>query len=105
MLDLSVFQEKYFELKMFDGEVLKLKKPSQELVIRLMSYEQQMKNDNPAEIVGALVGLLTDILNNNANGKAYSQEFVKSSFDLEVSMVLLKAYMDFVQEVNSNPNS
>ena len=25
MLDLSVFKEQYFELKLFDGEVLKLK--------------------------------------------------------------------------------
>lgn len=107
ILDLTTFIDQYFELKMLDGEVLKLKKPSQAMLVRIMAHEQTMKKANakPQDVLVALVELLTDILNNNANGKEYDRKFVEDTFDIHMAMAVLRAYMDFVQEVNSNPNS
>ena len=43
MLDLQSFKEKSFEIKMFDGELLKIKRPSQGMVIEMMGYEDTFK--------------------------------------------------------------
>ena len=45
MLDLQSFKEKSFELKMFDGEILKIKRPSQKMVIEMMGYEDTFKKN------------------------------------------------------------
>lgn len=107
ILDLNTFIDQYFELKMLDGEVLKLKKPSQAMLVRIMAYEQSMKKaeKNPQGVILALIDLLTDVLNNNANGREFEKKFVEDTFDINMAMAVLRAYMDFVQEVNSSPNS
>lgn len=108
MLDLSVFKEQYFELKLFDGEVLKLKKPSQRMVIEMMGYEQTFKDKKNHKNIEVMVDtfsqMIVDILNNNANDKAFNKQFVEENFDFSLGMTLVQAYMNFVQELNSNPN-
>ena len=86
MLDLSVFREQYFELKLFDGEVLKLKKPTQRMVIEMMGYEQIFKNTknhtNIEMMVDTFSQMILDILNNNANERVFTKQFVEENFDL-----------------------
>ena len=108
MLDLSVFREQYFDLKLLDGEVLKLKKPTQRMVIEMMGYElifKDTKNHKNIEMmVDTFSQMILDILNNNANEKVFTKEFVEENFDFALGMTLVQAYMGFVQELNSNPN-
>lgn len=108
MLDLSVFREQYFELKLFDGEVLKIKKPSQRMVIEMMGYEQIFKDTknhkNIDKMVDTFSQMIVDILNNNIQEKVFTKKFVEENFDFSLGMTLVQAYMEFVQELNSNPN-
>ncbi|UVX70647.1 MAG: hypothetical protein [Bacteriophage sp.] len=108
MLDLSVFKEKTFELKLFDGEVLNLKRPSHRQVINMMAYEQTFKNKNNHKNVEKMVStfsqMILDILNNNVEGKTFDQDYVEEYFDFNLGMTLVQAYMEFVQEINSDPN-
>lgn len=108
MLDLSVFKEQYFELKLFDGEVLKLKKPTQRMVIEMMAYEQTFKDKKNHKNIEIMVDtfsqMIVDILNNNANEREFTKQFVEENFDFTLGLTLVQAYMNFVQEVNSNPN-
>lgn len=108
MLDLSVFKEKTFELKLFDGEVLNLKRPSHRQVINMMGYEQTFKNKNNHKNVDKMVNtfsqMILDILNNNVEGKVFDQDYVEEYFDFNLGMTLVQAYMEFVQEINSDPN-
>ncbi len=107
MLDLSVLKEKYWELKMFDGEVLMVKRPSQKMVVDMMSYEDTFKahQKNPKLMIEAFVDMLSEILNNNANGIKYSREYIAEHFDFTVGMAVVEGYMTFVTEINSDPNS
>ena len=43
-LDLTVFQEETFEVRLSEEETLHVKKPSQRLVIDLMNYEKEFNN-------------------------------------------------------------
>lgn len=105
MLDLSVLKEKYWELKMFDGEVLLIKRPSQKMVIDMMGYEDTFKKEeNPRLKIDAFVGMLSQILNNNVSGKKYSDDYISAVFDFSIGMAVVQNYMEFAGEINSNPN-
>lgn len=108
MLDLSVFKEKTFELKLFDGEVLNLKRPSHRMVIEMMGYEQTFKDKknhkNVDKMVNTFSQMLLDILNSNTQGRVFDLEFVEENFDFNLGMLVVESYMEFVQEINSNPN-
>lgn len=105
MLDLSVLKEKYWELKMFDGEVLLIKRPSQKMIMDMMGFEDTFKKEeNPKIRIDAFVGMLSQILNNNINGKKLSDDYIASVFDFTIGMAVVQNYMEFAGEINSNPN-
>ena len=104
-LDLTVFQEETFEVRLNKDEVLHIKKPSQRLVIDLMNYEKEFNNKkDPKKVVSSFVSLIVKILNNNTEGKVFNNEFVENQFSFEIGVLCIKSYVDFVSEVNSDPN-
>ena len=48
--------------------------------------------------------MILDILNNNLNDKKFTKDYVDEQFDLSTGMALVQAYMNFVTELNSDPN-
>lgn len=105
MLDLQAFKQKTFEVRLMDGTEIKLLKPSQRMVIDIMAYEEEMKNiKNPKGVIDSFISLIADILNNNTEGRKFTKSYVDKNFSYEVAMVFIQAYMEFVQEVNSDPN-
>lgn len=104
-LDLTVFQEETFEVRLSEEETLHVKKPSQRLVIDLMNYEKEFNNKkDPKKIVASFTSLIAKILSNNTEGKVFTQEYVENKFSFEIGVVFIKSYVDFVSEVNSDPN-
>ena len=64
MIDLQAFKETTEELKLFDGEIVNLKKPTQKLIIDIMAFEDSVKKKNNVNIMDTLGKLLLSILNN-----------------------------------------
>ena len=108
MLDLSVFQKQTFEVKLMDGQVIHLLKPSQRMLIEMMSYEAEFKNTKREKdldkIFDTFNSMILNILNNNDDEKVFDKEYVNKYFDFEVGTALMNGYMNFVNEINSNPN-
>lgn len=105
MLDLSTLANKYYELKMFNGEVLRIAKPSQKMVIEMMGYEDKLKDmENKKGILDAFIDILSDILNNNVDAKKFTREWIAENFDFSIGMALVEDYMQFVSKINSDPN-
>lgn len=105
MLDLSTLKNKYYELKMFDGEVLRIERPSQKMVIEMMGYEDKLKDlEDKKGILDAFIDTLFDILNNNVDGKKFTKKWIAESFDFSIGMALVEDYMQFVSKINSDPN-
>lgn len=105
MLDLTVFQEQTMELKLFSGEVINLRKPSQKLLLEMLSYESKMKGvKDPIKVINSFSDILTKILNTNKEGIEFSMNDVKEMFSPEVGQVVIEAYMKFVNNINKNPN-
>lgn len=105
MLDLQAFQQKTYEVRLFDGEVIKLTKPSQKLVIDILAYEEKMKDkSNVRNILDSFVSLIVDILNTNLEGRKFNRAYVEKFFSFELGMVFIEGYINFVQDINSDPN-
>ena len=105
MLDLQAFQQRTYEVKLFDGEIIKLTKPSQKLVIDIIAYEEKMKDkSNIRNILDSFVSLIVDILNTNLEGRKFTRAYVEKYFSFELGMVFLEGYINFVQDINSDPN-
>ena len=104
MLDLNAFQEKTFEVKLLDGTVVELKKPSQKLVIDIMAHEEKMKNKDPKKVLNSFVNIMVEVLNNNTEGREFNRGYVEKYFSLDLGSLFLTAYIDFVKDIQSDPN-
>lgn len=105
MLDLQSFQRETFEVKLFDGSVINLNKPSQRLIIELMGLEAKLnKNASPTVALNSFIEIILSILNNNAEGLKFDREYVETYFDLEIGQAFVQGFMEFANGVNSDPN-
>lgn len=105
ILDLQSFQQRTHEVRLFDGEVIRLTKPSQRLVIDILAYEEKMKaSNNTKDVLDSFVSLIVDILNTNLEGRKFNRAYVEKYFNFEIGMVFVESYIEFVQDINSDPN-
>jgi len=111
MLDLSVFKKEYLEIKLFDGSVVNIGKPSQRLVIDMMAVQQTFEdlNANPEnhkveDILNEFNQILLKILNNNKEEKKFTIKYIESNFDLEIGNVFISEYMEFVNQIQNRKN-
>lgn len=91
MIDLSKNTELY-KIKLEDGTVLKLKKPTQSMLVQMMEMSQAKEKDY--EIVTKLFELLTKIFNRNTNGMTFTQEQIEEMLDLEIAMMIVQDYLN-----------
>lgn len=91
MIDLSKNTELY-KIKLEDGTVLKLKKPTQSMLVQMMEMSQTKEKDY--EIVTELFNLLTRIFNRNTNDMAFTQKQIEEMLDLEIAMKIVQDYLN-----------
>lgn len=106
IVDLSVFQEQYLDVKLPSGEVMKLSKPTQQMVINLLKFRDINDTMGAEVIIDALDEIVNDILHTNVNAavKPIDMEYVKNDLNMNMKLAIVKAYSEFITEVQSNPN-
>ena len=90
MIDLTQSNEKLYEIKLPDKTILKIRKPSQGLLIELAKLEDA---DGSVETLERVNSLTTRIFNRNTNGRVFSEEEIADMMDLETSIMVLKDYL------------
>lgn len=88
MLDLTKYKNDYYEIKWFDGEVLKLKKPTQQLLMRITSLEQLSQEEQ----FNAFVDIISDVLNSNTAGRVFTADDLMD-MDLQIIQAILQDYI------------
>ena len=93
MIDLS--QKKLYEIKMREGNILHIRKPSQKIYNRLIKmYSDDLDG---IDTLAEFYELIKDILNLNTDNKTYDTDYV-TSFDISTLTLILQDYFTFVNE-------
>lgn len=104
MLDLAVICGSLYEIKLLDGTVLKLKRPTQEMYETILSLSKSVKKmeDGDMGIIDAVMEVFTAILNRNDKGIKFTKEQLSDDYDFLVAMTVMSDYMKFYsQEIKS----
>ena len=92
MIDLSKKTTELYKIKLEDGTILRLKKPTQLMLVQMVEMSQSKEKD--FEIVIELFNLLTRIFNRNVNGMTFTQEQIEEMLDLEIAMIIVQDYLN-----------
>lgn len=102
ILDLKAFVDETLDINMADGMVLRIPKPSQLMLIKIMAF-QDIDADTPDEKVEeALNSMVSDILNSNINKIIISEESI-AAMNSRAKLEILISYTDFMRKVQTNP--
>lgn len=106
MLDLNVFQDKFFDIMLFDGEVIHLPKPTQKTILKLTKLEQDIKKfgDDSEKLLGSFTDLIVYILNTNKEEKKFTKAWVEENLNFTMNKAILEGYMEFANDLTSDPN-
>lgn len=117
ILDLGLFQEETLDIKTVIGDTINVKKPTEELAIKLISYQFKMKEftdkessdyteEDLTKLMKYIEELTMDILNHNKNKLEVTKEFIKENeINYSMQVAILNAYTEFMNEIAADPNS
>ena len=102
ILDLHAFVDETLDINMANGMMLRLPKPSQLMLIKIMAF-QDIDADTPEDKVeAALNSMVSDILNSNIEKIAIGLESV-AAMNNATKLAILTAYTDFMRKAQANP--
>ena len=106
MLDLSVLAQETLDIKLLDGEIVCIKKPSKGLLIELNKADLKMAQETDFEkMVEMLERITAKILSNNTSKKMFTAEQLEElDIDYSLQTQIFKAYLEFVAKSLNNPN-
>lgn len=106
MLDLTVLVDKYFEIKMPNGEVVSIKKPTQKMALILSNNAEMLeaqKNSDVETMLSKVNEKVAIILNHNKEGKVFKDDEL-NSLNYDMIQAIVNGYLNWVKELNNNPN-
>lgn len=94
MIDLSrTVKSKLFPIKLVDGEIMKLKAPSQKMLINMVELGNgEMDTEEQLKVV---YDIILKILNRNINDRHFDLEQVSDEIDLQTAMIVIEEYLKF----------
>lgn len=107
MLDLSVLKDKTYDIKLENGEMLHIKKPTQ----RLMKYVTEIHRLNVTDglteedKVDKIFEFVVTIFNHNTDDKKFKKPQIEDMFDISIASYIVQDYLNFTTKILSDPNS
>lgn len=94
MIDLSGIN-KFYELKWFDGTTVWLKKPTEEMLRKIVALDRD--NDKGIEVLDDVREITLALIKDNEGGRKFPQEEL-DQLDAVLCMMVLKDYFDTATE-------
>lgn len=91
MIDLSKRKQELYKIKLEDGTILKLKKPTQAMLMTMIDLSQEKEDEN--EVLKGVFSILTRVFNRNTDNRVFSQEEIQEMLDVEIAMEILQDYL------------
>lgn len=96
MLDLTAAFSELYQVRLFDGTELNLKRPTQALqesIMRLQEMGEDVKNS--AKIMKETMAIFCRVLNRNTQGITFTQEQLEDDYDYSVALLVIGDYLQF----------
>lgn len=101
MLDLTEDKTPLYEIKMLDGKILRLKRPTQALqdyLIRI--YERDFENQKV--FLNTIMATFTTVINRNDEGIVFNEEDFEDDYGIEIAAYVIGDYFRYWnEEINS----
>jgi len=104
ILDLSVFAQETFDIKLPDGEMIHIVKPTREQVIKIAELKYLKESSKPTVVQDRLDSLVFSILNSNDAERSFSREFIENQLNVRMRVAIISAYSAWIGEIEANPN-
>lgn len=92
MLNLQKLKERTYDITYFDGTIINLNKPTQELY-RELTEISNYSDEEVTEMLEVIYNVVTKSLNNNINNRVFEVNDIKEAFDLEVAFIFIQDYL------------
>lgn len=104
ILDLSLFTQETLDIKLPDGKMIHIAKPSREQVIKIAELKQLKESSKPAVVQDRLDSLVLDILNGNDAGEVYTRDYIDNTLNVRMRVAVITAYAAWIGDIESDPN-
>ena len=104
IVDLSVFGKATLDIKLPEGDILHLSKPTQKIVITIIDYKEIPDDADGTLVMNRLNDLIRLILNTNDDEKVIGKKYVKENLNTAMKVAVLQAYSAWIEELQANPN-
>lgn len=104
ILDLSLFTQETLDIKLPDGKMIRIDKPSREQVIKIAELKQLKESSKPAVVQDRLDSLVLDILNGNDAGEVYTRDYIDNTLNVRMRVAVITAYAAWIGDIESDPN-
>lgn len=95
MIDLSKGKQSLYKIKLEDGTILQIKKPSQDLLLKMVDLQEIAQTENIIDLFDALIEIITIAFNRNVIGKTFTQNDISEMLDVETAMAIIQDYLTF----------
>lgn len=110
-LILNEYEDATWEIQLFDNSIIHIEKPKQKLILeiadmqkKIMDIETHPEKYTTQQQFDLLNNLMVRILNNNIEKVVFTKDFISDEWSIEKMQYFIYKYMEFVQEINSDPN-
>lgn len=103
MLDLTALCGTLYEIKLADGQVYQLKRPTQALYETIIKIGEKAKEeDGSLSVLSDAMDVFVQILNRNTNGRKFTKKELQEDYDFTIAMMVMSDYMKFYAEEIQN---
>lgn len=96
MLDLTAAFSELYQVRLFDGTELNLKRPTQALQEAMLRLQKMGEGKKAGEdIMKETMSIFTRVLNRNAEGIEFTQEQLEEEYDYSLALVVIGDYLKF----------
>lgn len=94
MLDLTAaVSTELYEIKMLDGQILHLKRPTQALQQTIVQVKQFEKEES--KLINCFIDIFIRIINRNKEGITYTKEDIAENYDISIIGLVVKDYFTY----------
>lgn len=105
-IDLNLLCNNTLEFILPDNTSLKVKKPTQKMIIQMMALKD-IEKEEPEEQLNKVISLVAVILSHNTNNRTFTEDYLTNSdlYNYDMFTAIIQEYSNFIQYiVNKNPN-